>query len=284
MNDTQTPEFKMRLDGETPESGFQQEVDDLRISKLSQRVTLISILIPCLFLAIVLFLYIDAKKEVTATFHTGSKEIQSLSQKIEFQFSEMMVKNQQREEEFKQKIDALEKTLGELTKKVDENSKTMKRIDESKASKTSVSSSVTKLNTTLDSLNAEFESLSNEIKTLGKNLAGETASLKENLNSQNKKMEILQVNQSNLRKELQGVISDHKKSIQKEIEDRLASIQQRINMLEGEKPSAELPAQNTQNKTNPPQSTRLPEAPPPREPSQKSGPAPRGTIIEQDVQ
>ena len=292
MNDRETSEFKIRLDGENPDTGLQQEVEDSRISKLNQKVTLISILLPCLIIAIVLFLYLDAKKEVTATFHTGSQEIQSLSQKIESRFSEVIMQNEKREDEFKQKIGALEKALADLTKKVNENSKTVKNLDESKASKTSVSSSMTKLNSSLDSLNSDLETLSNEIKVLGKNLTGELDSLKVNLNSQNKKIEILQVNLSNLassaisRKDLQRMLSDQKKIIQQEMEDKFDSIQLRINTLEGVKPSVQLPPQRNKNETDSLRPTNVPESKPIQtgEPLKKSELPQSGTIIEQDIQ
>ena len=42
---------------------FQQEANTLKIEKLSQRVTIISVIIPCIIIAILAFVYLDINRE-----------------------------------------------------------------------------------------------------------------------------------------------------------------------------------------------------------------------------
>ena len=55
------PEFKMRMDNGDTESLFAEERSDLRLEKLTQKVTIISILLPILIGAILIISYLDIK-------------------------------------------------------------------------------------------------------------------------------------------------------------------------------------------------------------------------------
>lgn len=291
MNDRETSEFKMRLNGENPDAELQKEAEDLRLSKLNQRVTLISILIPCFFIAIILFLYLDAKKDVTATFNSGSKEIQNLSERFDVRISEMISQNEQRENELKQNMNTLEKTIGDLSKKVSDNTKTVKNLNSSKASKASLASSVKKLNTSFDSLSMDLESLSKELRELNTRANGEMVSINENLSSQIiiiKKIQsdIARMSSAKLdRRELQGELDAFKKTIRKEFDqqykntqDELGVIQNKISTFEEGGPSSQAQIQKPEKKIETPESPKADES------SEKPAFSQPGAIIEQDIQ
>ena len=80
-------QFKMRLDGEVEDAVIPAQVDELRIEKLSQRITLISVLIPVLIVVILVIAYIDIKRRVIRTEDTGAVTVQHLSQDLESRFS-----------------------------------------------------------------------------------------------------------------------------------------------------------------------------------------------------
>ena len=48
MVEENSPEFKFSADDQDPETFYREEIKDLRVEKLSQRVTLLSILLPIL--------------------------------------------------------------------------------------------------------------------------------------------------------------------------------------------------------------------------------------------
>jgi DNA repair exonuclease SbcCD ATPase subunit len=79
--------FKMRLDGEEEDAVIPAQVDELRIEKLSHRITLISVLIPVLIVVILVIAYIDIKRRVIRTEDTGAVTVQHLSQDLESRFS-----------------------------------------------------------------------------------------------------------------------------------------------------------------------------------------------------
>jgi chromosome segregation ATPase len=80
----ETPsDFDYRNDEQDPETFYHEEIKDLRVEKLSQRVTLISIILPCLIGVAIYFGYRDVTGRVTQSQDTGSLEVQKLSHKLD---------------------------------------------------------------------------------------------------------------------------------------------------------------------------------------------------------
>ncbi len=48
MAERKPSEFRFNVDDQEPDEFYHEEMKDLRVEKLSQRITLISILLPCL--------------------------------------------------------------------------------------------------------------------------------------------------------------------------------------------------------------------------------------------
>ena len=76
----------IQINGEHPDSFYEDEIRDLRrdsdIHRLSRRVTILSILIPCLLCAIFVFAYLDVRKRLSQLQTAGSREVQTLSKDI----------------------------------------------------------------------------------------------------------------------------------------------------------------------------------------------------------
>ena len=62
MKEENSPEFQFNGDDQDPDELYQEEMKDLRVEKLNQRITLFSILLPCLLVIILYFGYRDLKK------------------------------------------------------------------------------------------------------------------------------------------------------------------------------------------------------------------------------
>lgn len=77
------PEFKFDGDEQESESFYHEELKDLRIEKLSQRVTLLSILLPCLTAVVIYFGYQNLSGTVNRNHDAESREIQRLAQELE---------------------------------------------------------------------------------------------------------------------------------------------------------------------------------------------------------
>ena len=109
MDNNESSGFKMSIDDKSPDSELQEEIDDLRISKLSQRITLVTILIPTLIGILLLVAYLDMKKKVDKTFNAEAKQVQNLSQNLESKFSSLSLQFAKLEDTFAKKILSLEK-------------------------------------------------------------------------------------------------------------------------------------------------------------------------------
>ena len=102
--DDEDVKFQMRMDKvrdeveEPEEPVVQTEVHELKLEKINQRVTLISILIPVLIVVVLVITYLDIKKRVVRTEDTGASEFQKLSTDLESRFSSLSLRQAKLEE------------------------------------------------------------------------------------------------------------------------------------------------------------------------------------------
>ena len=83
MADNTPSEFKFNGDDSEPDSYYHEEFRDLRIEKISQRVTVLTILLPCLMAVAAYFGYQNLVGKVSQDRNTGSQEIQRLTKDLE---------------------------------------------------------------------------------------------------------------------------------------------------------------------------------------------------------
>ncbi len=62
---------------------YHQEINTLKIEKLSNRVTIISVIIPCLICAILIFVYLDMKERVVDVDMTKQLQVEKMARQIE---------------------------------------------------------------------------------------------------------------------------------------------------------------------------------------------------------
>ena len=82
MAEKDPTKFRIRIDDQSPDNGFEEEIKDRRIEKLSQRITFVSILIPCLIAVILFVAYFDIKKRVGSMHSSGEVVSQDLGSRI----------------------------------------------------------------------------------------------------------------------------------------------------------------------------------------------------------
>lgn len=83
LGDYLNPEDDQEFGGDRPGIGgaiFQQEANTLRIEKLSQRVTIISVIIPCIIIAILAFVYMDITEKVVDVDQTQANQMAQMAQ------------------------------------------------------------------------------------------------------------------------------------------------------------------------------------------------------------
>ncbi|MCD4719147.1 MAG: hypothetical protein K8S13_04710 [Desulfobacula sp.] len=99
-----------QTDSELPTSTYHEEINTLKIDKLSNRVTIISIILPCLIGVIVIFAYLDMKERMVDVDLTKQNQVERIFQQLEEKLNTLDVKIA------KNKFD-LENKLPELDKK-----------------------------------------------------------------------------------------------------------------------------------------------------------------------
>jgi len=82
MNEKDPTKFRIRIDDKSPDTGFEEEIKDRRIEKLNQKITFVSILIPCLIAVILLVAYLDIRKRVGGMHSTGEAVSQDLDSRL----------------------------------------------------------------------------------------------------------------------------------------------------------------------------------------------------------
>lgn len=92
-------------------SSYRQDIQTLKIDKLSNRVTIISIIIPCIIGAILLFAYLDMKERVVDVDLTKKSQFEQMSSQIEERINGMDVKVAQNKFELDKQLPAFEKKM-----------------------------------------------------------------------------------------------------------------------------------------------------------------------------
>lgn len=109
MNETDdSARFTIRDEEAVPDSIYISDAENLRIEKLSTRVTLVAVLIPCLLVVVLVIAYLDIKNRVVNTQNTGSMGVQNLSKDLESRFSNLSLKQAKIEDQLADQAKALE--------------------------------------------------------------------------------------------------------------------------------------------------------------------------------
>ena len=168
---------------------FQEEMRDLRLEKLNQRVTIITILIPCLIGIILFIAYRDLTGRVTETEFSGSKEVQALSTELEKKLTAITTQHSEFQATLTSKIAGFEQTVSGLDQKLksvndaltlvkkdlDKTGATLKSVSASKVDKKDQKAAIEKINATLVPIRRDLEGLaplSKDVSNLSNNING----------------------------------------------------------------------------------------------------------------
>ena len=220
MAERKPPEFRFNVDDQEPDEFYQEEMKDLRVEKLSQRITLISILLPCL---IAVALYIGYR-DLTGRVHKGrdnrNQEVQQLSNQMEAlseKFNEKMdtfsITMSSQDQKFSDSIsgqlntintniDVLNKNMASLNGNLEKTQNAIKKLDKAKADKKNQAAAIANLKADLDPLKNEIQSLTNlradinsisfEIKNLESQITAEMTKVAANTATSKKEYDLLQ--------------------------------------------------------------------------------------------
>jgi len=90
-------------------SAYHQEINTLKIEKLSNRVTIISVIIPCLICAILAFIYLDMKERVVDVDETKKIQVEKMARQIEEKLNSLDLRIAKNKFDFDQQLPLLAK-------------------------------------------------------------------------------------------------------------------------------------------------------------------------------
>lgn len=222
-NEEEYPTFKFN-DDEEPDSEptlYQEEAKDRRVEKLSHRVTIISILIPCLIGAIFYITYRDITSRVSQSQDTGAMEIQTLSTQLEERFVALSAKYGDLEAALTQKLADLEKVDKSMKDNLKKAEDAVSKINASKVDKKEQQDAIARIDTALAPIR-------NELKTLApirKDLNAVTSGLQA-LDNDLKQLPALSAKLSALSGKVDKVLKDLTK-IQSDVQSDISTLSDR---------------------------------------------------------
>jgi DNA repair exonuclease SbcCD ATPase subunit len=207
-------EFRFDSDDQEPESYYHEELKDLRIEKLSQRVTLLTILLPCLIAVAIYFGYRNLSDSVSQSSDTGSLEIQRLTKELEDlskNFNQKLItfsttlSTQDKDigTSIEGRLFAINKNIGalqhdfkslneDLKRDLKKNQNTIEKLMASKADKKSQAVAVEKINASIKPLKKELQKLKamrQNLKTVSGNIKKLESKLTKKINAVTAKAE-----------------------------------------------------------------------------------------------
>ena len=293
------PQFKMRMENWETESLYAEERRDLKLEKLTQKVTIISIIIPVLIGVILVISYLDIKSTVSTVQDTGESGVQSLSQNLESRFSSLSLKFATLEESFQKKTGQAAKTRESLEKRVKEAEKSVRWLSRIKAGKKTFDETTTDIKTSLEAIRADLQTLDANLGSLDQSVKKELADLVALVEKSGTTVLGVQVEVDEKidRAEARKIIDTQKQELLSSLEamglrlekqivlnrQKIAAVQEKAAVKKPASTAKKAPKKATDHKPAP----KPPEKPAPKKvetPAKPATPAPQpGEIVEQDL-
>jgi DNA repair exonuclease SbcCD ATPase subunit len=180
MNDSS--KLNIRIDEESPDSQFREEIDGSVVKQLNKRITRISILVLCLAVVIILLGYFDIKKRLAVIDSTGNTGVQALSKNMESRFSSLSVQQAKLEDALTKKILPLEKATASIQASLKEALTAIKFIRSARKSDNKKNaSSMTAVENTLADIPKDLERISFKISTIDEKYTKELSVILKNV-------------------------------------------------------------------------------------------------------
>ncbi len=274
MSEERSKEFQIRIDEESPDAVFQDEIKNLRLEKLSKRVTIISILIPCFICILLLLVYFDLRNKVTANQSTGVTNIQSLSKDFNTRLNEHSSQLSKIEESLVSNISSHEKKLSSLKFRIYKSENRIKKIKSSKADKKDqeiLKKETNIFSTKLDNLDVIFSGKMTGLSAEQNAIKKDLVKLSSDISSLSSQKEINRIFLDDQLKNQEKNRQQELNQIKKELKTKLLSMQKQLKEFEKRLKLSEKKSQSTSK----PVSTV--------KPSVKKSPKKAGKIIEKDL-
>jgi len=204
-----TSKFQLSGDDEAPETILQDELQELKIEKLGHRVTLLTILIPCMIGVIMVIAYLDIKDRVTRSQDTGAIGVEKLSKDLESKFSSLSLEQAKIKDIQANKIPELEKSAAFLQSKLKNLQTSINKMATATIDRDELTRIVDTLNQKVNeipqALSSDVQSIVSDIESLAaadSQIAADTQQVREDLQTFSDNIANLQAGIDVLEKEM----------------------------------------------------------------------------------
>lgn len=135
MNEDRHQEFKFSIDEDSPDTLLREDLQDSRIDKLSRRITILAVVIPCIIGVVLFILYLDLKKRVILNQDTGTQSVQNLSRDFDTRLHELSAKYSDMENNLATRAAAIEKRIDSLKFRLYKSENRVKKVNAAKVDK-----------------------------------------------------------------------------------------------------------------------------------------------------
>jgi chromosome segregation ATPase len=180
MGETDKGKFRMNTDPADTDI-YREEMEELRVEKLSHRLTLFTILIPILLVVVLTVAYLDLKKRVSSFHSFGTTGVANLSKDLDSRFSSLSLKLASLEENLSGKQATLEKTAVSIQAGLKKTDAAIKKLASVKSDKKELHTVVARANRSLKGLSERNAALGKGIKALGDTTATQLETLSQSI-------------------------------------------------------------------------------------------------------
>jgi chromosome segregation ATPase len=153
-------------DDDPSDEEYPEEMREIKLEKLSHRVTLITILIPILIVVVIAVSYLNIEQKVVQTQTSGTLGVQNLSKDVESRFSSLSVRQAKLEDTMKKQTEAFDKDWSEYTVQRKELKDKIDTLSDQMADKKALSETARKFNTVLNAIQDELKTTRTSIKNI----------------------------------------------------------------------------------------------------------------------
>ena len=289
-----TARFTIRETDEAPDALYVADAENLRIEKLSTRITLVAVLIPCLLVIVLTIAYLDIKNRVINTQNTGSMGVQNLSKDLESRFSSLSLKQAKIEEQLSGLSKNLETATAAFQVNLKKSSAELKRKLDGKLNRSELNAQAQKSDTAIQELKQKAASLEAALakfdKTLSEfddELSNQILAMAEGIGKDHDRLEeidkkIGQLDTNKMSKEsLELTLGLERLALQEMVKERLREMEQRLATLGSQLETLNQRLETQSRETAPsPQSSSSSDAAPPS--ASQESPGSTG-IVEQTI-
>jgi chromosome segregation ATPase len=275
--------FTIRDEESTPDSLYVADAENLRIEKLSTRITLVAVLIPCLLVIVLAIAYLDIKNRVINTQNTGSMGVQNLSKDLESRFSSLSLKQAKIEEELSKTSQTLETATAALQVNLKKSTAEMKRMIDAKPDRSALAAVEKKTDAGIAALRKEVSDLDAALSKFDEELSGQIQIMADGLKQDQGRMDEIESKANQLESEkiskssMELALGLERLALQEMVKERIRELQQKLAAMD--KRIAELHQRLENRRTEAPAPS--PEAPAASEPA--APPSPSKDIVEQTI-